>query len=203
MKRITRIAAAALLAGAGTLSLGSTFALAEGPGGPGGRDGFGGLGGGLFGPGFMRQAVFAELDADGSGAITVEDLQASVQSRFAEADANGDGQLDQGEIAARITARIEERGMEPRSRGGVRWTPELDERRIAWMAEGMIISRDADGNGTIGAGEAAPDAERLARLIERFDGNGDDEVSAEEFEEFLQAHRGRFHRRGGQGPRGG
>ena len=204
MKRTTRIAAAALLAGAGALALGSTLALAEGYGGPGDFGGMrGDMGGGAFGPGFLRQLDFAELDADGSGAITVEDLQASVQSRFTEADANGDGQLDQDEIAARITSRIEERGLEPRSRRGVRWMPELDERTIAWMAEGMIIRRDSDGNGTIGADEVAPDADRLARLIDRFDTDGDEAVSAEEFEEFAEADRGRFHRRGGHGRRGG
>ncbi|MDH3262387.1 MAG: EF-hand domain-containing protein [Paracoccaceae bacterium] len=177
--------------------------MADGRGGPGEfGDMRGDMGGGGFGHALMGQLDFAELDADGSGAITIEDLQANAESRFAEADANGDGQLDQGEIAARITARIEERGLETRSRGGVRWTPEMDERRIAWMAEGMIIRKDADGNGTIGADEAAPDADRLARLIDRFDANGDDAVSAEEFEQFAEAGRGRFHRRGGHDDRG-
>lgn len=215
MKPTTRIAAAALLAGAGMLGLGVTFAAADGSGGGGGPGEFGDMGGGMggiiggmggggmFGPGLMRQLDFAELDADGSGAITVADLQAKAASRFAEADANGDGQLDRDEVAARIAARIAERGLEPRSRGGVRWTPALDERRIAWMAEGLIIRADADGNGTIDAGEAAPEADRLAEVIERFDTDGDDAVSAEEFAQVAQAHRGRFHRRGGHDRHGG
>lgn len=200
MKHINRIAAAAVLAGAGALALSSTLASADSFGGPGERGGMRGMDGGMFGQFRLHQLDFAELDVDGSGAITTEDLQAYSQSRFAEADANGDGQLDQAEIAARITARIEERGLEARSRSGVRWTPTLDERQIDWMAEGMIIRKDGDADGTISAEEAAPDGDRLARVIDRFDTDGDDGVSEVEFDAALarltELRDGRHERRG-------
>ncbi|MDJ0824643.1 MAG: EF-hand domain-containing protein [Rhodobacter sp.] len=196
MNRTSLIAAAVILA----VASGAVVGTAHARGGPGE---FGGMRGGPFGPGFMQQLDFSELDADGSGAITVEDLQAAAQTRFADADANGDGQLNEAEIAARIKARIEERGLEPRRRGGVEWTPAMDERQIAWMAEGMIIRMDDDGNGTVSAEEVTPDPDRLSRMIDRFDTSGDDAVSAEEFEEakaaIAERGKGRWGKRHGRG----
>lgn len=181
MKRNTLIGA--LLVSAVTLSAAGAVYARGGHGGPGDFGGMRGGHHGLFGPAMGRTVDFAELDTDGSGAITVADLEAAIAARFAEADANGDGVLDQAEIAARIAARIEERGLEPRRRGGVEWTPDMDQRQIDWMAEGVIIRMDDDKSGTVSAEEVSPDSDRLARMIDRFDSDGDDAVSLEEFEE--------------------
>lgn len=151
-----------------TLAAGGA-ATARGQGGPGH-----GKGPGFFGPELGLD--FSKLDADGSGLVTVEDLQATAQARFSETDANGDGVLDAAEITARIEARIAERT----AAGQAGNRPVPDARRIAWIADGMILRLDADGNGTISAAEATPDAERLARVIDRFDTDDDNALSQDE-----------------------
>jgi Ca2+-binding EF-hand superfamily protein len=137
---------------ASLIALGAGAAIAQERGGPG--------------------MNFEELDSDGSGEITVEDLAARADARFAEYDTNGDGTVSQEEFVAVHTARAAERAAE------------------------QFAQLDADGDGTLsrdvlemrrGGGE------RGARMIERFDTDNSGGVSAEEFEEaraMMREHRG-------------
>ena len=52
---------------------------------------------------------FAQVDTDGDGKITPEELQAHSAARFAQADTDGDGTLSVEEMVARMEARQAER----------------------------------------------------------------------------------------------
>ena len=129
------------------------------------------------GPGPMD---FATLDTDGSGEITLEDLEAARDNRFADMDANGDGQVSEDEFIAHSQARAAER------------------------ASAMFARLDADGDGMLSRDvlEAREGGGRMAaRMIERADTDGSGGVSAEEFEAVKERM---AERRGGRsGKRGG
>lgn len=117
---------------------------------------------------------FEELDTDGSGEITVEDLAARADTRFAEYDTNGDGSVSQEEFVAVHTARAAERASE------------------------MFARMDADGDGALSRDvmEMRRGGGRMGeRMIERLDSDDSGGVSAEEFEEA----RARMHERRGEG----
>ena len=77
----------------------------------------------LLGMGFMANAAIAtseqivEIDANGDGMMTVDEIQAvypeMTAEAFAEADLNSDGVLDDAEMVAG-----QERGLIPASSGG-------------------------------------------------------------------------------------
>jgi hypothetical protein len=130
--------------------------------------------------------TFPDLDADASGLITVEDLQANAKARFDEADANKDGQLDLDEMKAQAKARMDERlkAAEEAGRMGRRGTPDAAaiEKRMGWMAEEMLDRRDADKSGTLSYDEVSPDTAKLDRMIDRFDTDDDNAISEAEFD---------------------
>ncbi|UWP87933.1 EF-hand domain-containing protein [Aliiroseovarius crassostreae] len=181
MKRATKIAAIALLAGS-AVTLTSLAASAHG-----GKAGFAGKMGGMRS---VLQVEFADLDLDKNGQITVDDLKAQAEARFAAADKNGDGQLDLDEIKAQAEARMADRmadGNAKRQGGrngqdGRGWMPS-PEQRMAWFAEKMIDRQDADKSGTLSAAEMMPDQARLERMIDRFDTDDDNALSAAEFDQ--------------------
>lgn len=113
--------------------------------------GFGGAGG----PGMMIDPPsFADLDTDGDGKVTLEELKAyaeiAASKRFQEADTDGDGKLSGEEMtAAREKARTE---------------------RQAARQQAMIERLDTDGDGFVSEEEmkAAMEARADAR-----DGNRD------------------------------
>lgn len=124
---------------------------------------------------------FSDLDADGSGGLSLEELQNIRQNMLNRADANGDGQITEAELLAQANAQAAE--------------------RVARLLERV----DADQDGAITQEEIAQareerrDARRAAmaeRLFERADANGDGEISADEFEEAQTRMRERF----GSGP---
>ena len=59
----------------------------------------GGMGGGM-GQGAMMQVVFAMMDADGDGSLSLQEVQDAHARIFAHIDANDDDQVTKGEIKA-------------------------------------------------------------------------------------------------------
>ena len=57
----------------------------------------------------MDRQSFADLDADGSGTITLEEIQAPKSERFAEIDTNGDGFITTDEMMMHMAAKMIER----------------------------------------------------------------------------------------------
>ena len=196
MKRTTKTALIALIAAS---AVGATTLSASAFGGPRGGMERGGFGGGKF-----MEMSFADLDADNSGLITVEDLQANAKARFDEADVNKDGQLDLDEMKAQAKARMDERlkAAEEAGRTGRRGTPDAAtiEKRLGWMAEEMLERRDADKNGTLSLAEVSPEQAKLDRMIDRFDTDDDNAISTAEFDaaqkEMWQRGKGRDGHRG-------
>ncbi|MBT2130941.1 EF-hand domain-containing protein [Aliiroseovarius lamellibrachiae] len=196
MKRATKIATIALMAGVAVTASGLTASAFGGKGGP-----MGGKGGRMGG---IMQMEFADVDMDNSGLITADDLKAHAAAKFAEADANGDGALDLTEVKAQAEAHMKERmASAPDGQGGKRMGDGPSaEKRMGWMAEQMIEKRDADNSGTVSLAEMTPDQSKLDRMIDRFDTDDDNAISAAEFDaaqkEMWMRHAGKRHGKGGK-----
>lgn len=151
-----------LLAGTGAIAL-----TAFGQGGPGR-----GHGGGM---------ALEQLDANGDGNISMEEISAERTERFASADANGDGGLTLEEFTSAREAEREERRAE----------------RMTKHFERL----DADGDGVVTLAEQDAFAEdRMERMFNRIDSNDDGVISEAEREAVKGARRGFG---GKRGPRDG
>lgn len=187
MKLNKKTAATAIALGLGAaLTLTSTAAVAfggkDGDRGPMGRKG-----------GFM-QMEFADVDLDKNGQITVEDLQAAAKARFDTADANGDGALTLDELKAQAEKRMAER-MASKGDGKGERKGKMFEKRMGWKLDDMLAKKDADGNGSLSFDEMSPDVAKLERMIDRFDTDDDNAISAAEFD---AAQKEMFMRHGGK-----
>jgi Ca2+-binding EF-hand superfamily protein len=112
-----------------------------------------------------KAAMFEQIDADGNGAVTQEELKAHAQARFDKADANKDGFLTADEMQAQRAAHAGERG-------GKR-------------AEKMLERHDTNKDGKLDAAELEAASEgrqgkRAAKMMERVDANSDGKLSFEE-----------------------
>ncbi|GAB5445257.1 EF-hand domain-containing protein [Gymnodinialimonas sp.] len=129
--------------------------------------------------------IFSELDADGNGAVTLEEMQAAGANRFAAADTDGDGALSRDELLAQGAERAERR------------------------VDRLLERADADGDGLLtqaemeearegrrghGRGGRGPDPERI---FERMDADGDGSVTQAEFDEAVARFLERMGRRHG------
>ena len=117
---------------------------------------------------------FSQMDQNGDGAITLEEMQAGPAAMFANADTNGDGNLSRDELIAAATLRA------------------------AGNIDRMLTRADANGDGMLSTDELASMQEgrretRMARMFERVDADENGSLSAEELEQA----------RGGMGRRGG
>jgi hypothetical protein len=126
---------------------------------------------------------FAELDADGDGLLTPEDLRAPMADRFAAADADGNGALSTEEMTAMMEAHRAD--------------------RMARMAARMLERLDADGSGDLSLAELVQ-AEPRQAMFDRLDADGDGAISEEEFAahgdgegEGRRGHHGGRHGHGG------
>ena len=144
MKRI--LLAAASLAAIAAVAL---PASAHGPGQRGGGPG----------PDMMRPDP-AELDTNGDGAVSKDEIKAHREAMFAEIDTNHDGVLSQDEIVAHHEMKKAE--------------------MRAKMQAKMFARLDADGNGTVSKEEFE---DRPMPMFDRMDDDGDGVVMIEEFED--------------------
>ncbi|TBX29278.1 hypothetical protein TK43_01030 [Roseovarius sp. JS7-11] len=130
----------------------------------------------------MERPSFTELDADGNGELTLEEMLAHREARFAEADTDGDGNLSRDEMIAAAMGRVEasiDRRME----------------RFDDNEDGMLSANELDDMRPRGPGPE--------RLFSRMDEDGDGVVSAEEFETAAANMMQRRSGMGGQGRHGG
>lgn len=119
--------------------------------------------------------AFEEMDTDGNGSITVEEMQARRAERVEGVDTNNDGKLSAEELAqvdiARETARATAR------------------------AESKVARMDADGDGLLSAAElATPPEGPDARMFARIDTDGDGAISREEADAAMKAMHDRHER---------
>jgi hypothetical protein len=120
MKRNTMIGAAlaALLVAAGGVAIAQSAGEGPGPGqgmmqGAGPMMGDGPMGDGpMMGRGGRGQGLmvmFAEIDANGDGSVTVEEVEAHRAARFAAIDADGNGNVSRQEFMDHASAQAGER----------------------------------------------------------------------------------------------
>ena len=114
------------------------------------------------------EQVFARLDANASGGISVDEAEGPLEGHFDQIDTDGNGEITGYELKASRAKRFE-RGIKMRER---------------------IKASDADGNGTISSNEA--NEAGLDKLIEHFDkidSDGDGEITKQELKNLIKKHR--------------
>lgn len=157
MRKTTTVAALAALIGASTLG---GMALAHGRSGDG------------------PAAMLTQMDANGDGAITMEEISLFHANQFEAADTDGNGALSKEELlAARDKARSD---------------------RAAAGMDRMISRLDENGDGEIGIDEQKA-GDRMTRMFERLDADKDGTISAEELKEAKAKRGGRGGKRHGKG----
>lgn len=125
------------------------------------------------GPGKHRSHhSFEELDANGDGKITQDEIAAHMQARFAQRDSDGDGQLSAEELRSFMQERAN--------------------RKIEKRISHMMKKHDANGDGQLAMDEMKEG--RMGKMMNRVDADGDGTISKEEFEamrEMRGKHRGK------------
>ncbi len=132
------------------IGLGVTASLAQG--GPDGQRG-------------GARPSFEQLDTNGDGMISEQELQSRGQARFAEADSNGDGMLDMDELTAAA------------------------QRAAADKLAKLLERKDTNGDGMLSMEEMTPP--NADRRFAQADSNGDGMISAEEWQAAQDARPGK------------
>jgi len=107
---------------------------------------------------------FAQLDTDGNGEITPDEMQARGDMRFGRIDTDGSGTLSKDELVAAAAQRAERR------------------------ADRMLAQLDTDGDNVLSPDEmrTTRQGNRTARMFERVDTDGSGSISEAEFDAAAQ-----------------
>lgn len=124
------------------------------------------------GPKDRQPVSFQELDTNGDGQVTKEEIQAHSAQRFTNADADGDGQLSLEEMQAAAQQRAND--------------------RVAKMFE----KRDANQDGFLSEDEL-PKPRRADKMFDRIDADDSGTISEQEFAD-AQDKMGRKHKKRGK-----
>ncbi len=103
-----------------------------------------------------QRPSFSQIDANGDGALTMDEFLSQGRAKFDKTDANGDGQLDVAELTAAA------------------------ERERARMIERLMTRKDANGDGMLSYAEMQPHTP--GRVFERADTDGNGEISQAEWD---------------------
>jgi Ca2+-binding EF-hand superfamily protein len=110
------------------------------------------------GAGMARERPgFDAIDADGSGAITRQEIEAAARARFGTLDADGDGLASRAEL--------------------LEGAQDQAERRV----ERMLRRLDSNGDGALSADELAARRDP-GRMFDRMDADSDGSISRAEFD---------------------
>ena len=132
------------------------------------------------GPGGMERPAFTEIDANGDGAVTREEIAAHIAgrgaARFEQADTDGDGALSRDEMVAAARSGADDRAGQRFDRldadgDGSVTKAEMDAARETARAQG------GKKGGRHGGGE-----NRFERMFERADADSNGSLSAEEWD---------------------
>ena len=114
------------------------------------------------------EQVFARLDANASGGISVGEAEGPLEGHFDQIDTDGNGEITAYELKASRAKRFE-RGIEMRER---------------------IKASDAYGNGTISSNEAnEAGLDKLIKHFDKIDSDGDGEITKQELKNLIKKHR--------------
>ena len=112
--------------------------------------------------------IFARLDADASGGISVDEAEGPLEAHFDQIDADGSGEITGAELKT-SRAKRSKRGIEMRER---------------------IKVADADGNGAISSNEAnQAGLDKIIQHFDKIDSDGDDEITKQELKNFSNKRR--------------
>lgn len=149
-----------------------------------------GMGDGPRGAGMGPRPSFADLDTNGDGALTLEEMTAKRTSMFTDADTDGNGELSIEELNASANANAQ--------------------RNISEHTKKMMEKLDTDGNGSLskteiearensqGQGKGKDRGRNFEKMFDRVDANDDGKITEDEFAAMGErGHKGG--ERGGQG----
>ncbi|WP_050522863.1 EF-hand domain-containing protein [Pseudorhodobacter wandonensis] len=126
-----------------------------------------------------RMFVFEEMDANGDGKVTKDEVAAFHAAQLAAMDTDKDGNLSAAELIAAQQKRQAEREADRETR----------------MAERMIEQRDANKDGVLSLEEMAPKGDRGDKMFDRADTDGDGAISKAE----ADAMKAKMEKRGDRG----
>ncbi|MCV2890209.1 EF-hand domain-containing protein [Ruegeria aquimaris] len=125
-----------------------------------------------MGPGAGPRHSFSELDSNGDGKITMEEMQGHRAARFSGVDTDGNGLLSRSELEAEAQSRVSE--------------------HVTHMLERL----DSNKDGQLSQDEMPQPKKDMGRFFGRIDADGDGAITEEEFAQMQQRMSERHGRHG-------